>query len=155
MSGTNNHGVTGSPIENLSALAGKLQEAAEALLTFCRSTTSEEDPPEAEANAEADDQGPKPGEYRQYYLPPHTLREENELLERYKVENVADALDAIYSDLFTTVFLMKGYETDDEVDSFNLCLIGEQLSRSLDMLSKAGSVLTDYSLVHVMRVPSA
>lgn len=143
---------SGIPLDNFSALAGKLQETAEALLAFCRSMSAGEDSSKAETGIEPREQGLEPGEYRQYHLPPHTLREESELLERYGVENVADALDAIYNDLFITVFLMKGYEAGDALDSFYLCLIGEQLSRSLDMLSKAGSVVTDFELVRVTKV---
>lgn len=144
---------SGIPIDNFSTLAGKLQETAEALRVFCRSLSAGEGSSKAEAGTESREQALEPGEYRQYHLPPHTLREENEFLEHYGARNVADALDAIHNDLFITVFLMKGYATDDEVDSFNLCLIGEQLSRSLDMLSKAGSVLTDFELVRVTKIP--
>jgi hypothetical protein len=75
-----------------------------------------------------------------------------ELLERYKAKKFADTLDEIYNDLFVMAFLMRGYDPAEDVDAFNLCLIGEQLSRSLDMLSKATSTLANFEPVHVMRI---
>lgn len=132
------------PINDFSALAGKLQETAEAVLAFCRSVSGEAETPKE-----------KPlGEYRQYRLPAHTLREEKELLERYEAESFANALHDIHAELYTTVFLMKGYDDVDDVDSFHIHLLGEQLERSLDMLSKACSVMADYNLVHVMYAPA-
>ncbi|WP_291447556.1 hypothetical protein [Desulfovibrio sp.] len=88
-------------------------------------------------------------------MPPYALTEEGELLDRYKAENIAAALDAIYNDLFATVFLMKGYDADTRITNFTLYQIGELLSRSLGMLSKTGSVLADYNLMHVKRIPTA
>ncbi len=38
--------------------------------------------------------------------------------------------------------------------SYRKHLLGEQLERSLDMLSKACSVMADYTLVHVMCAPA-
>lgn len=132
------------PLDNFSALAGKLQETAEAVLAFCRSASGEGETPKE-----------KPlGEYRQYSLPAHTLREEQELLERYSAESFANALHDIHSELYTTVFLMKGYDDIDDEGSFRIQLLGEQLERSLDMLSKACSVMADYNLVHVMYAPA-
>lgn len=88
-------------------------------------------------------------------MPPHALTEEGELLDRYEAENIAAALDAIYNDLFATVFLMKGYDADTRITNFTFYQIGELLSRSLGMLNKTGSVLADYNLMHVRRIPTA
>ena len=73
------------PINDFSAVAGKLQETAEAVLAFCRSVSGEAETPKE-----------KPlGEYRQYRLPAHTLREEKELLERYKANSFASVINAV------------------------------------------------------------
>ncbi len=88
-------------------------------------------------------------------MPPYALTEKSELLEQYKAENIAAALDAIYNEFFATVFLMKGYDADTRITNFTLYQIGELLSRSLGMLSKTGSVLADYNLMHVKRIPTA
>ena len=57
---------------------------------------------------------------------------------------------------FATVFLMKGYDADSKITDFTtLYQIGELLSRSLGMLSKTCSVLADYNLMHVRRIPTA
>ena len=143
------------PINDFSALAGKLQETAEAMLAFCRSASAEKDSSKTEDGAELAEHGCKPGEYRQYHLPPYALTEEGELLDRYKAENIAAALDAIYNDLFATAFLMEGYDADTRITNFTLYQIGELLSRSLGMLSKTCSVLADYNLMHVRRIPTA
>ena len=113
------------------------------------------DSAKTEDGAELTGHGHKPGEYCQYHLPPYALTEEGELLDRYKAENIAAALDAIYNDLFATVFLMKGYDADTRITNFTLYQIGELLSRSLGMLSKTCSVLADYNLMHVRRIPTA
>lgn len=143
------------PFDAFLVLAGKLQETAEAMLAFCRSASAEKDSSKTDDDAELAEHGCKPGEYRQYHLPPYALTEEGELLDRYKAENIAAALDAIYNDLFATVFLMKGYDADSKITNFTLYQIGELLSRSLGMLSKTGSVLADYNLMHVKRIPTA
>lgn len=113
------------PINDFSALAGKLQETAEAVLAFCQMEAPKEKPL---------------GEYRRYRLPAHTLREERDLLECYDAESFANALSDIHAELYTTIFLMKGYDGVDGVDSFHIHLLGAHLERSLDMLSKACSV---------------
>ena len=144
------------PINDFSALAGKLQETAEAMLAFCRSASAEKDSSKTEDGAELAEHGCKPGEYRQYHLPPYALTEEGELLDRYKAENIAAALDAICNEFFATVFLMKGYDADSKITNFTtLYQIEELLSRSLGMLSKTCSVLADYNLMHVRRIPTA
>ena len=113
------------------------------------------DSAKTEDGAELTGHGHKPGEYCQYHLPPYALTEEGELLDRYKAENIAAALGAIYNDLFATVFLMKGYDADTRITNFTLYQIGELLSRSLGMLSKTCSVLADYNLMHVRQIPTA
>ena len=114
------------------------------------------DSAKTEDGAELTGHGHKPGEYCQYHLPPYALTEEGELLDRYKAENIAAALGTIYNDLFATVFLMKGYDADSKITNFTtLYQIGELLSRSLGMLSKTCSVLADYNLMHVRRIPTA
>ena len=145
----------GFPVNDLSALASKLQDTARAVLAFCDASHHGDSALESGDSAQTGEQSSqKPGEYRQYHLPPHALRAEGELLERYKAKRFADALDEIYNDLFVMAFLMRGYDTAEDVDAFNLCLIGERLSRSLEMLSKATSTFADFELVHVMRVPA-
>ena len=128
MSGPTPHSSTGIPIDTIAALAGKLQETAEAMLVFCRSASTEKD---------------------------SAKTEDGELLEQDKAENIAAALDAIYNGLFATVFPMKGYDANSKLTNFTLYQIGELLSRSLGMLSKTGSVLADYNLIHVQRIPTA
>ena len=134
----------GVPIDDVSALASKLQDAAEALLALCRSASDDAKRPKE-----------KPlDEYRQFCLPAYTLQEEKEILERYGAESFADALHGIHAELYVTVFLMKGYDGMDAMDSFHIQLLGEQLERSLNMLSKACSVMADCSLVHVIHAPA-
>lgn len=140
------------PIHILSALAGTLQETAQALLAFCSSTSNETSEPEEDTGTEAplESNPAKPlGEERCYRLPAYIVREEGELLARYRAENFADALSAIHSDLYVTAFLMQGYDGMDDVDSFHLHLIGEHLARSLDMLSKACSMFADFDLLRI------
>ncbi len=135
----------GVPTNDLSALAGKLQDTAEVVLAFCHSASDEMETPKE-----------KPlGEYRQYRLPAHALRDERDLLERYDAESFANALSDIHAELYTTIFLMKNYDNVDGVDGFHIHLLGAHLERSLDMLSKACSVMADYNLVHVMSAPTS
>ena len=156
MSDATSHPPSSIPIDTFSALAAKLHETTEGLLSFCHSmpvveNTSEE---QTETDMETPEHGSKPGEYRKYYLPTYVLRDERELLERYDAENVADALNAVHNDLYVTAFLMKGYAAEEDVDGIILSQIGEQLLRPLEMLSLTGSILTDCELLQVTKVPA-
>lgn len=92
----------GIPFDEFSALAGRLQEAAEAVLTCCRSVPGVDERQET-ADLETPKEQPL-GECRQYCLPVHTLREERELLERYEADSFANALSDIHTELYTLVF---------------------------------------------------
>ena len=134
-----------------SALAGELQKATEAIMALCRSVSN--------VNQQSDPSDPEPsketplGEYRQYRLSAHTLREEQKLLERCEATSFTHALSHIHAELYTTAFLLKGYNEMEDLDNFPIHLIKEHLQRSLDMLSKACSVMADYHLVHVIYAP--
>lgn len=84
MSDSTPHSSTDIPIDTIAALAGKLQETAEAMLVFCRSASTEKNSSKTEGDAELAGHSHKPGEYRQYHLPPHALTEEGELLDRLR-----------------------------------------------------------------------
>lgn len=128
--------------DNLSALAASLQEMAESLLALGRAAQQTREP---EAAASKTPPARPLAEQRQYRLAAHAVRQEQELLEHYEADSLAEALHRIHMEFSTTIFLMKGYGPGDDEESFYIQLLGAQLERTLAMLRKACSILADYA----------
>lgn len=129
-------------------LADKLQETADALRSLCRTAH-----PKSDHHEEAQDSTKPLGEYRSYHLPHYILSEEAEVLKYYRCKTIADAFNSIHTELHLTSLLLKDYSLDKDMDGFTLQLLGEHLSRPLNMLSKACSVLADFRLVQASPAP--
>lgn len=135
-------GPCGITPDQFSALAEALEQTAQALLAFCRARSESGQEPQAAASKTGVTAAAS--EYRQYRLPPHTVEQEQELLERYEVDSLAAVLNEIHLELYTTIFLMKDCCYGDDEQSYRIHLLGVQLERALKMLRKACSVLSDY-----------
>jgi len=127
--------------EVLSSLADKLQAAAKALLTLTR--TIESPAPDSIPNQDSK-KAPEPDQIRRYLVPGFIVKQENEILRQYRVENLVDFLKMARDDFTLTSMFMRGFHDDLEIDGSTVQHIGESLARPLTMLSKACAILNDF-----------
>lgn len=130
------------PSNQFLSILNQLQEAIDSLSSFSKL--------QQEVSNSLPENWPKNSEYRQYHVPLYVLKEERELLDHYEAQNIPEVLHTIHNDILATVVLMKSYNAEISVSGASLCVIGNCLSRSLDMLDTAACVLSGYSLVHIM-----
>ena len=125
---------TGSS-SDLTAIASTLHAAAETLLTLHQAgQPSANDPPKPERRHE----------YRSYRIPHHALKDERELLEECGADRIGNALHEIHAEFYLMVTLMQGYaECTDDGNSI-YPILAEYLTRPLERLAKACSVLVDF-----------
>lgn len=91
---------------------------------------------------------PRSGDqYREFYIPVHIVKEEQELLDEYETDRLAHALREIYNDFYLMIELMRGYAENKDDEDFTYYLLAEKLKHPLDRLSKACSVVVDWKLV--------
>ena len=91
---------------------------------------------------------PRDGDqYREYFVPACNAREEQQLLEEYAQDRLADALRGIYTDFYLLIELMRGYARSNEDADFTYFLLAEKLQQPLDKLNKACSATVDWKLI--------
>jgi len=128
--------------EVLSSLADKLQAAAKALLTLTR--TLEPPDPDSIPN-QYSKEPPEPDQIRCFLVPGFIVKQENEILRRYRAENLVEFLKMARDDFTLTSMFMRGFHDDLEIDGPTVQHIGESLARPLAMLSQACALLTDFT----------
>lgn len=141
-----------SNIPDLTALAERLQEAAQALLTACQNQGCHDASDESEVCPEspADDLKP-PFEIRSYELPDYTLRDEQDLLKKTNSQDLHDALNKIYGHINSIAHLMQQYASEEEMSGVIVNDLAEVLSVPLDWLELFCSTITGFRLVHHMK----
>ena len=133
-----------SDLTELAALAEKLQESAQSLLTFCRQLQPEDG---HSADGETASSAPAAGEARCYQLPGYILDEERDMLVFYKAGNWQELFAKAYEQFYATIMLMEHVAAEDEFDGFSLNLIAGNLTNPLNMLGKLCSLIADFHLV--------
>ena len=124
------------------SIAEKLQEAAQALITFSQAP--------AVSNAEAvfgASSEKKPHELRTFQIPGFMVAKEREMLELLKAENWQHVLSKTYEQLYTMALLMQHFEADQEIDGFSVQLMGNTLMAPLDTLNRLCSLVADFQPV--------
>ena len=125
-----------SDCPEFSQLVSDLYAAAEALLTHPDGVPS---PPTPEEPA-------RRHEYRSYRVPHHALDDERELLEECGADRIGNALHEIHAEFYLMLTLMQAYaESNDDGNSI-YPILAEHLTRPLERLAKACSVLVDFEL---------
>ena len=139
-------------IPDLTALAEKLQETAQALLAVCQNQRVHDDSDESEVCPEsvADDLKP-PFEIRSYEIPDYILRDEQDLLKKTNAHDLHDALNKVYGHLNSIAHLMQQYASDEEMSGVIVNDLAEVLSVPLDWLEMFCSTITGFRLVHHMK----
>ncbi len=138
-------------LPDFTALAAKLQEAAQALLVACQSAASSERVVADDTDDESTTSEKPPYQIRSYQLPGFILEEEQKMLKAYKADDWKELFGKVYNQLYATVMLMQRVPAEDEIDGFSLQLIAENLMMPLDMLSKLCSLIADFRLVHELK----
>ena len=91
---------------------------------------------------------PKVGDqYREYFIPARSAKEERELLEESETDRLAHVLRDIHTDFYLMIELMRGYaENKDDADCIYF-LLAEKMQRLLDRLGMMCSATVDWELV--------
>ena len=144
-------------IPDFAALAKSLQEIAQALLPFSQerqiAVNAFEDCQDASKSQAGSLDADKPtGEIRCYRLPSYIVREEREILAKYKAEDFTAVLSDVYEDIYTTALLMRNFDESNQLDGFKIQMLAEHLLRPLDVLNKACALFADFDLVQVTPV---
>lgn len=139
-----------SPLPDFQDLAQKLQETAEALLTFSKSPASDSNESELVPQSDFGDLKP-PFEIRSYEIPDYILRDEQDLLTKTNAHDLHDALNKVYGHINSVVHLMQQYASEEEMDGIIVNDLAEVLLVPLDWLELICSTITDFRLVHHMK----
>ena len=141
-----------SPIPDLTFLAEKLQETAEALLAVCQNQGNHDDSNESEVCPKSADGDLKPPfEIRSYEIPHYILRDEQDLLKKTNAHDLHDALNKVYAHINSIVNLMQQYAADEEMSGVIVNDLAQVLSVPLDWLEMFCSTITGFRLVHHMK----
>ena len=143
---------------DLAALAEKLRDTAEALLSFAQAIPRERhatdnctDEAADNSKGQSDPEG-RPYEVRSYPLSEAVLEQEREMLEAHKAENWQAVLHMLRARFETITLLLKHFDMGEEIDGFSLNQIAENLLEPiLDMLNKLCSLVVDFDLVYKMK----
>lgn len=143
---------------DFAALAEKLKEVAETLLTVAQAIPRERRFAESGEDESADNaescSAPKDRSYevRSYQLSKSVLAQEQEILEAYDAENWQEVLHLLRARLETVTLLLKHFDVGEEINGFSLNQIAENLIEPiLDMLNKLCSLVVDFDLVYEMK----
>ena len=143
------HSLPQSPsLPDFTALAEKLQETAQALLTFCQPAASPENVVIDDTNDESTSPEKPPYQIRSYQLPGFILEEERKMLKEYKADDWKELFGKAHEQLYTTAMLMQRVPAEEEIDGFSVQLIAGNLMMPLGMLSRLCSLIADFRLVH-------
>lgn len=139
-------------IPDLTALAEKLQETAQALLVVYQNSGDHDDSNESEVSPESGSGDLKPPfEIRSYEIPDYILRDEQDLLKKTNAHDLHDALNKVYGHLNSIAHLMQQYASDEEMSGVIVNDLAEVLSVPLDWLELFCSTITGFRLVHHMK----
>ena len=144
-------------LTELAALAERLQETLKNLLVLCQQSQQAASPGVelgAQDAAKDTEQEKVPHETRCYQIPGNILDEEQEMLEFYKAEDWQELFNKAHDQIYATVLLMERIPAEEDIDGFSITLIAENLMMPLRMLSKLCSLIADFRLVSVMKVPA-
>lgn len=126
-------------LPDLTALAEKLQETAQALLAVrqspgaCSGSNEAKAPPKSAAR---DKDSKPPYEIRSYKIPDYILREEQDLLEAYDAKDPLQLLNRVYDHISCIVMLMKHIDREEEISGSHLSNIAETLLQPLAWLEE-------------------
>ena len=149
-------------LADLAALAAKLRDTAQALLEFDSwqkgqggqfsqfkqaggtSQTGSATAPEPE-NPPA----PRklPPEYRTYRIPGHQAEEERRLLVQYRARNWQEVFCSACCQLDSMVMLLKNFQSDVDMEGYEVQLLGETLKAPLRTLDTLSSLVADFELM--------
>lgn len=139
-------------IPDLTALAEKLQEAAQTLFAFSQNQAYHNNSDESEVCSESSVNEIKPPfEIRSYEIPDYILRDEQDLLTKTNAHDLHDALNKVYGHINSVVHLMQQYSTEEEMDGVIVNDLAEVLLVPLDWLELFCSTITGFRLVHHMK----
>lgn len=128
---------------DLTSLAGKLQEAAQALMAFSQSAQPLPDNEGEQGGME--EPAKKPSEFRTYRLPWFIVDEEKEMLEVTGARDWQEMFHQTRCQLRTLATLMQHFDVSEEVDGFFLNQIAENIMEpTLDMLDRLCSLVADF-----------
>ena len=119
------------PPPDFAALAGSLQEAAQALLSMA----NEPKEPAARPSARQTD-----GETRSFYFPPATVHLERELLRKYRVDDFQGLLEEAHTLLVGLVKIMQSVHKDVRVRGHVISSLGAQLDHASALLLRMRNV---------------
>lgn len=119
------------------ALAGRFQEATQALLSLCQQTP---EPERAASSPLAAQQQAEQGETRSYYYSPAVLQHERELLRHYRAQNLADLLEETHLRLVGLVKLMKSVHADMRVKGQVINSLGCLLEQASSLVLRMSHV---------------
>lgn len=144
--------LTNPNLPDVTALAQKLQETAEALWALSRSQGDHDDSNESEVCPESTTDNLKPPfEIRSYEIPHYILRDEQDLLKKTNAHDLHDALNKVYAHINSIAHLMQQYTADGEMSGVIVNDLAEVLSVPLDWLELFCSTITGFRLMHHMK----
>ncbi len=118
-----------SPPPDLTAIAATLTEAAQALQSF-----SSAKPPQRKEQPDA------AGETRCYYLSPATLRQERELLQKYRADDFQGLLTETHTLLAGLVKLMMSTHPEARLRGRSVSSLGASLEQVVALLVRMRNV---------------
>ena len=131
------------PLPDLTNLAEKLQETAQALMAFAQA--GQFLPDNESEQGEVEEPVKKPSEFRTYRLPWFIVDEEKEMLEVTGARDWQEMFHQTRCQLRTLATLMQHFDESEEVDGFFLNQIAENIMEpTLDMLDKLCSLIADF-----------
>ncbi len=139
-------------LPDLTALAEKLQETAQALLAVCQTpgTCSGQDEAKAPPKSAAKDKNSKPPyEIRSYKIPDYILRDEQDLLEENDAKDLPELLNRVYDHISCIVTLMKHFDQEEEISGFHLSKLAETLLLPLAWLEELCTLFVGFRPVPV------
>lgn len=131
------------PLTDLTNLADKLQETAQALMAFSQAGQSLPDNEGEQGGVE--EPSKKPSAFRTYRLPWFIVDEEKEMLEVTGARDWQEMFHQTRCQLRTLATLMQHFDVSEEVDGFFLNQISETIMEpALDMLDRLCSLVADF-----------
>lgn len=127
-------------VPNFTELVTLLQNAAQALSTFCPPQT-------AGPRAEKPLGHAKVGEIRCFEIPAFTCNDERQLLEQLQADTWQEMFYKVYAQLYTFARLLEQFGVDEQVDGVFMQHLGMTLRGPLALMSRLCSVVADFKLL--------
>ena len=140
---------------DVTALAVKLQETAQALLALCQAPVGHDGSGELQTPPESNADGTEPAfEIRSYEIPGCVLRDERDLLKRSSSEDLLDVLNKVHAHIYCMASLMKQVDPQDDVRGVLVNGMAEILLIPLDWLEQLCGTLAEFRLVSHIKTGS-